>query len=305
MRLPTLFFAAILVAGSGGETRAQQGLRAGDTASVFFLLDKSNLAAAAQKTLDSLRYYDALVPGQTYAIIGYADFVGRTTYNDSLSLRRATAVKNYLVELGLRDTDLRLVTGLGEVGGRDTAVRGGYAPDRRVDIVRSGPSSEGTPSTAAQATQPRVQKLEEPVKTAPALDSPITSIGRLPVESTVLLKNVYFPLGRHRVLPHSYPALDELARVLAAQPAVRVRIEGHVCCVDPRYTPDAIDEETLEYALSVNRARYIRDYLVKRGVAPNQLEYIGFGKTRPVAFPERTPDDTQRNRRVELRVIGR
>ncbi|MEO6831368.1 MAG: OmpA family protein, partial [Chitinophagaceae bacterium] len=82
----------------------------------------------------------------------------------------------------------------------------------------------------------------------------------------------------------------------------RVNIEGHVCCIPPELV-DANDEDSHTMTLSLNRARAIRDYLVKRGLDTKRFECQGFGHRKPVIFPERTEDDANRNRRVELRVI--
>jgi len=49
--------------------------------------------------LDSLR-------GKTLRIRGYTDSVGGESYNDSLALRRAQSVRNYLIEAGFPEADL-------------------------------------------------------------------------------------------------------------------------------------------------------------------------------------------------------
>jgi len=45
--------------------------------------------------------------------------------------------------------------------------------------------------------------------------------------------------------------------------------------------------------------------LVKNGIESNRLSYRGFARTRPLADPELTEEDRQKNRRVEIRVVSR
>lgn len=71
-------------------------------------------------------------------ITGYTDSIGSDAYNKKLSLRRAEAVSNYLVSLGV-DPNKMEVTGAGEsnpVADNDTEE--GRAKNRRVEVVLTG-----------------------------------------------------------------------------------------------------------------------------------------------------------------------
>lgn len=277
--------------------------RRGDTTAVFFPLDVRTLSGAATRALDALQYREVLTTGKDFYIIGYADYVGRASYNDTLSLARAEAVKQYLLSSGFKEARLRLVTGRGEVHGRDSSGRGGFAPDRRVDIV---PAIGGFTTPSSSANRDSTGKKSPGPATTPA--EAISAIQRLltiPVDSVVVMNNLYFPVGRHRLYPGSRKVLDALAATLRANPTLRIRIEGHVCCIDMRVAADAIDEDTGEFALSLNRAKEVRAQLIAGGIAADRMEAVGFGKSRPVVMPERSSTDTERNRRVEIRVLAR
>lgn len=72
------------------------------TATVFFEFDKAVLTLAAKEQLD--RVADGL-KGREYksiTVVGYADKLGTKKYNKKLSQRRADAVKNYLVQQGVK-----------------------------------------------------------------------------------------------------------------------------------------------------------------------------------------------------------
>ena len=118
----------------------------------------------------------------------------------------------------------------------------------------------------------------------------------------LVLDKIYFYAGRHVWKDESRGTLEALYDALSASPKIKVRIEGHVCCVSPG-VPDALDDDTHNMELSMMRAKAIRDYLVGRGIAPERLQFTGFGHRHPVVMPELTEDVADRNRRVEVRII--
>ena len=67
-------------------------------------------------------------------VIGHTDSTGPEEYNEQLSLRRATSVKNYMVEQGV-DAGIIDVSGKGETMPiADNSTRAGRAQNRRVEI---------------------------------------------------------------------------------------------------------------------------------------------------------------------------
>jgi outer membrane protein OmpA-like peptidoglycan-associated protein len=84
-------------------------------------------------------------------------------------------------------------------------------------------------------------------------------------------------------------------------PNLKISIEGHVCCI--KDTPDALDIDTFEPQLSVNRAKAIYQYLTSRGIDTSRLSYIGYGRRRPMVDPELSEEDAEKNRRVEIRIL--
>ncbi len=264
-----------------------------DSFVVYFALDEDALSTPAKSFLDSLGYRAALHRGQDYYLIGYADYVGSSGYNDSLSLRRAQAVQHHLLTLGLRAENMRSVAGRGEISRPGRTARTGYAPDRKVVIARARGGFDRPQPEKVKPVKPRRSRLT------------IDSLAAVPVNEVVVLRNMYFPVGRHVLYRESYPELDALAAALEENPTMRVRVEGHVCCIDPRVADDALDDDTGERNLSFARAKYIVDYLVRSGVEPERLEYSGFGKSRPVVVPELSDADAVQNRRVEVRVLSR
>lgn len=314
---PACFSLMMAVAGPG---YAQKLVR--DTVSVFFDFNRSQLSSSTLKTIDSLQYLNILTPGHPVSIIGYADYVGRNGYNDSLSLQRALTVKKYLLKAGYKEKDIEMLMGKGEVAREGLASPDGYAPDRRVDLAfltiyrpEKRPKAfraeyeELSPEVARKLQK---QIIKTPSKTA-AKPSPILSramrakpmpdLTTAKVNTTVTLRKLYFPSGRHYAYDDSRPEIERIYATLVANPNMRIRIEGHVCCIDPKIANDALDEDTHEYQLSVNRAHFIYKYLLDLGIPEDRLEFKGFGKTRPIIAFETTPEEGEVNRRVEIRVL--
>jgi OmpA-OmpF porin, OOP family len=110
-----------------------------------------------------------------------------------------------------------------------------------------------------------------------------------------LFKQVEFEFGQSAILPRSYPILDEVARLLKANPDIkRLDIEGHT---------DNVGTEEFNESLSRTRAAAVKDYLAKRGgVEAGRLTFKGFGATRPLASND-TDEGRAQNRRVELHIV--
>ena len=68
---------------------------------VFFDTDKSDLQATARNTLERQAAWLQKNPNYTISVEGHCDERGTREYNLALGERRATAVKNYLVALGV------------------------------------------------------------------------------------------------------------------------------------------------------------------------------------------------------------
>ncbi len=114
----------------------------------------------------------------------------------------------------------------------------------------------------------------------------------LEVGSKIELAPIYFKQSLPVLLETSYGELERLADLLKNNPNMNIRIEGH--------TDNVGRPEDLQ-RLSEQRAQAIRDFLVSRSIAPERIESIGFGASRPVN-DNSTEELRAQNRRVEIRV---
>ncbi|MBS1614882.1 MAG: OmpA family protein [Bacteroidetes bacterium] len=270
--------------------------KAPDTLSVYFSFNESRLNDTAHDDLDSAIYEGRLSVGQSLLIIGYADAVGSDGFNIGLSRQRALTVKDYLLQSGFDERDIRLLLARGESQVTRPAQPGGYRPDRRVDIVSS---NKPAPKTHTIRLADHIQRKPDSLK--PLTTAPL-DLSTVPAGQTLVLENIYFYPGRHIVRKESIASLQALLASLQAHPNIKIRIEGHVCCVSP-YIRDAMDNDTQVEELSLNRAAAIREYLVAHGISNDRLSIAGFGHRHPIVNPERSEEDANRNRRVEIRVL--
>jgi OOP family OmpA-OmpF porin len=105
-------------------------------------------------------------------------------------------------------------------------------------------------------------------------------------------KNVFLISGSAKLSPKSFKALDELAKILADDPNLKLSIEGHT---------DNTGSMELNQRLSESRANAVRDYLLSKGVSETRLTAIGYGPDRPIA-DNKTAAGRARNRRVEMKL---
>lgn len=256
-----------------------------DTVHFHFGLDKDELGNTEKALLDGMVYDDSINDTKDILIIGYADYLGSSEYNVDLSERRAKAIQKHLLQLNVPEANIKMVVGKGEIT-RGVSQAGGYATDRRVDVIINNKKP------AAVKTEP----LASATKATPA-----TQLTDLKVGQSIRLNNINFMMGRHILMETSIPTLLELFQTLKNNPTMKIQIEGHVCCL--KYGYDAEDDDTHEPKLSENRAKYIYEYLVAKGIDKNRMLYKGFGRTMPLVSPEMTPEDEDKNRRVEIRVL--
>jgi OmpA-OmpF porin, OOP family len=107
----------------------------------------------------------------------------------------------------------------------------------------------------------------------------------------VILESIRFKTGSAEVEPESYTILNQVALVIKANPDIkRVRVEGHTDSTGSR-------ERNIE--LSKERARAVREHLIRRGVSPRRLTSEGYGPDKPKVSGD---DEASRakNRRVDF-----
>ncbi|HEU5022771.1 MAG TPA: OmpA family protein [Bryobacteraceae bacterium] len=110
----------------------------------------------------------------------------------------------------------------------------------------------------------------------------------------VNMSDVLFDTNQATLKPGAKEKLAKVSGILLAYPSLHLTVEGHT---------DSTGSDEYNQKLSERRADSVRQYLVSNGIAENNIEAHGYGKTRPVATND-TAAGRQQNRRVELVVNG-
>ncbi len=112
------------------------------------------------------------------------------------------------------------------------------------------------------------------------------------LDTAILQRTVEFETNSAELTTVGRTVLDEIFELLSGQRTVPIAISGHTDSLgDPAYNLD----------LSRRRAESARDYLVELGLARDQFETSGLGKTRPIA-DNATREGRQKNRRIEFQA---
>lgn len=107
-----------------------------------------------------------------------------------------------------------------------------------------------------------------------------------------LNQKVFFKTGKSKILPVSFPLLNEVVQVLKENPKIHIRIEGHT---------DDVGSKRKNKRLSDRRAKSVRTYLENAGIDSSRLASIGKGEDSPIE-DNSTPEGRAVNRRVELHI---
>ncbi len=107
------------------------------------------------------------------------------------------------------------------------------------------------------------------------------------------LDNVYFETGKADIKPASFKYIDEMAEYLKLKTSMVIEISGHT---------DNVGKPEANLTLSQERANAVRNYLIKKGIAPDRIVAKGYGDTQPISSND-TDAGKQKNRRTEVRII--
>jgi outer membrane protein OmpA-like peptidoglycan-associated protein len=108
----------------------------------------------------------------------------------------------------------------------------------------------------------------------------------------VSVSDILFETDSATLTPDFIANLTQFAEILLSSSNYRLIIEGHT---------DNRGQETYNKTLSEKRAQNVLQFLVKQGVAPDNMTAIGYGMSHPIADNE-TAAGRKKNRRVDLVV---
>lgn len=150
------------------------------------------------------------------------------------------------------------------------------------------PGEEGAPGTGVQTEQGArgIPLGEEGALPAEALNDPNSPLAK---------RTIYFDFDSSQVKPEYLDLVTLHGQFLAANPGVRVKLEGH-----------ADERGTREYnvGLGERRGQAVERLLLLQGAAREQIELVSYGEELPVAMGH-DEQSWSLNRRVELNYTNR
>ncbi|WP_241478967.1 OmpA family protein [Psychroserpens jangbogonensis] len=215
------------------------------------------------------------------SIYGFTDDRGNDSYNLVLSQNRANAIKTIFSNNEFDESIITNVDGKGEVLlklVKEEDIHKIRGLNRKVEII----VEPYNPSRAKKVVSKKPEKVEDIIK------------GELKAGDKFKLDNILFKTGYSTLLPESKPTLESLAQALLERKDIYFTIQGHVCCT--QNSRDAIDRQSKKRNLSVARAKFIYDYLVKQGVNKRRMKYVGMRRKFPLG------GEPKFDRRVEILV---
>ena len=118
-----------------------------------------------------------------------------------------------------------------------------------------------------------------------------------PVEigKSIIIDDLHFKTGLTELDDDSYRLLDQLVDFMSHNSTLKVEIAGHT---------DSDGSEEFNQSLSEGRAQSAVNYIIEKGIDESRLVAKGYGESEPMVEND-TEENKAKNRRVELKVIGK
>jgi OOP family OmpA-OmpF porin len=156
-------------------------------------------------------------------------------------------------------------------------------------IVQAG--SETWMHVEAEGSQYTLYLVEKQLMKQEVVADAASLAGSIRETGKASVYGIYFDTGKSDIKPESEPVLKEIAKMLAADPRLKLYVVGHT---------DNVGTFAANITLSNSRADAVVKALVGRfGIAASRLQPFGAGPTAPVQSNQTEPGRAK-NRRVEL-----
>ena len=234
---------------------------------VYFETDSYQLQLSELSRLDNfLKSKDLKIT----KLIGYCDYRASNGYNDTLAFNRAKFVSNIIEKV---------------------------ADQKQIQIESKGENFEQNPDLKLNR---KVEIFYEEIMDEEIRDKGdkldlSSQVSTAKVGDKLVLKNLHFYNRSGIFVPESRPILEELLKIMLANPNLKIEIQGHICC---QIGTDVEDTAKV-------RALAVYNYLINNGINKNRLSYKSFGSTKPIhKIPENNENERNENRRVEIQIVA-
>jgi outer membrane protein OmpA-like peptidoglycan-associated protein len=248
------------------------------THEVYFETDKYDVPETEENRLILFIQNLHDIDIEKISIYGFCDDRGSDSYNMVLSQNRANSIKDIFSQNEIDQDLITNVDGKGEILLKIVKeddidkIRG---LNRKVEIIV-------------------VPKIVEKVVKVPMPPEKTIYSSDLKKGDLVTLDKLLFKTGYAYLTPNSVKVLKRVADTLVKRKELYFTIQGHVCCT--QNARDAVNRKTKKRNLSVARAKYVYDYLAKKGVDKKRMKYVGLRRKFPLG------GDPKYDRRVEILI---
>jgi outer membrane protein OmpA-like peptidoglycan-associated protein len=246
---------------------------------VYFDTDKFEIAPTEHDRLLVFLANIEKMDIEKISIYGFTDDRGSDSYNLVLSQNRANTIKEIFSNNEFDESIITNVDGKGEL-----LIK--LVEEQNIDKVRS--LNRKVQIIVKPYFPPRVEIVPEKKDIKEILK------GELKAGDKFKLDDILFQTGYSDVLEGSEQILEDISAILVAREDIYFTIQGHVCCT--QYSRDAIDRKSKKRNLSVARAKFVYDYLVKKGVDSKRMKYVGMRRKFPLG------GEPKYDRRVEILI---
>jgi len=148
---------------------------------------------------------------------------------------------------------------------------------------------------AKEAALAKAQAAKAQAELAQLMEELSELQGQLTDRGIVLtIGDVLFATGKSSLNASAQYSMDKLAEFLQKKQNRGLLVEGHT---------DSVGGDEYNLELSEHRAESVKNALIKRGIAPERIATIGYGKKYPIAS-NATAAGKQQNRRVEAIILN-
>ena len=113
-------------------------------------------------------------------------------------------------------------------------------------------------------------------------------------EKVIVFGDTHFDYDKFTLSQEAKTLLDSDVQSLKENPSMHVRMAGYT---------SAEGTEQINQELSEKRATTVRDYLIEKGIAPERITVIGYGRTRPAVYEVTPGDINSKEARANMRVL--
>jgi len=242
-----------------------------DTLVIHFPFDRSIV-----RPVDSATLANAHPGADSILILGYTDTAGSSAYNLKLSRLRGEAARAAVLRslASAQAPPIRL-----DARGEANPIPGNDSLSRRVEVFVFY-SIPNTPAIAQTPVDtPRARPDDEP-------------------DTTFELEHIKFIANTPVLTDAAREAMPSTVSFLRRFTHHYLEIDGF--CNSPG--PPLPAKDPL-FILSVQRAKFVYDYLIQQGFDSTHMRYKGLGNATPVVAHPTTREESDQNMRVEVRIF--